>query len=223
MTNLITCACCGKNYSGKASKCPDCGAISFSCRLCREKIATMDCFFIPIFPGEWEYKYKELGREEAIRQALKYNYGVIHLSCVLPHFSSPKNIKCTDCGHSIPCPNFSLDSFLIPLPTVPCLHKHPLSYTLSNNSGILNIGDCSNCGNPFPLGKWRDCHTCKLPVIPAIHNYENIYSQDAFEGYEYIHSFCTYEAIEWKCKRKGKGGWFSSFFGGPDPGKKKEI
>jgi len=221
VTNLVTCAGCGKKYSGKAPKCPDCGAIFFRCKLCCKPIEPRDKFFIPLTPGELELRGKDVGREKAIRNEL--SNGGIHLSCVMPYFPSSNYIKCTDCGHSILCPNLSLNSFLMPLPSVPCIHKHPHSYMPSNDSAVLHISECLNCANPQPLGlPLYDCSFCKLPIILAIHDlaYSTIYGG---EGQVEVHSFCTGESILWRREQKGKRGWFDFLFGKSDPGKKKEI
>lgn len=199
MTNLVKCAGCGKEFSGKVPKCPKCGAKYCECLLC----------YVPISPNE---------RMHIVGEETKY----IHLSCLEPYFISPEHVKCPDCGQRINCPSFSLEDFIEKdytkqkkeMLTVNCLN--------CGNPDVLDIYMLKSKEFRDFVESTTECHYCGLLIIPAIHNIEAVAS-DATVCFEHsIHSFCSYKARDWRHKRK-KGGWFNSFFGEPDPGRNKNI
>jgi hypothetical protein len=181
MTNLVTCSGCGKKISKNAPKCPKCGVKYLICDLCSESIAPNEC--IRTVP-----RYDVNGNRIEER-----DWAYIHLSCLEPHFSSPKHVKCPDCGQLINCPNFSLKDFDVDL----------ASEREKFRGGIKTLViDCSDCGSPDILGIYElrsssssyrhrsrygeTCPCCTLPIISAIHEFEG-----SNQG-RFYHSFCHY-------------------------------
>jgi len=221
MTSLVTCSGCGKKFSRKAPKCPNCGGKYRICHLCKVLIASNEKILV-LKGGKFRSNYQDrhvvtLGGSEikGFRkdgrsiENLEHCVAYIHFSCLEPYFISPKHVKCPDCGLSINCQIFSLEDFINS-------ESHPEMFEIN----------CSNCGNPDVLefntlkGYSKVCDVCELLIIPAIHNFKSYGPTNS----DYSHSFCTYEAIAWRHKRKVKGKpWFGTFFSEPDPGKNKEC
>lgn len=207
MTSLVTCSYCGKKFSRKAPKCPNCGAKYLICSLCWKVIAPNECFrTVPT-----------LDVFDSVKEESNWTY--IHLSCLEPYFSSPKQVKCPDCGKQINCPNFSLEDFTVQIHVDP-----PFGYLKSPEwkkaLGVIKtlVVHCSNCGNPDTLGinmlrnyrigvdDFTLCLLCQLLIIPAIHKYTITHSG-------VYHSFCHYDTTDKTRQRKEKG-WFRYWFGG---------
>lgn len=208
MTNLVTCANCGKKFSRKAPKCPNCGVKYHICYLCTVPIVPNEKMIF--ITGEHIYRFKhvvahggteiELFNEfgEKIRHAeIQGRY--IHFSCLEPHFLSPEFVKCPDCGQRINCPKFSLEDFLFKNYSDIQGKLTILSDEDLRNKNYVNIKEkitinCSNCGNPDVLEISKlslsesECSCCKLLIIPAIHNFTR---QSIAYGYKCYHSFCN--------------------------------
>lgn len=194
MANLVKCTGCGKKFSKNVPECPNCGAIYFVCKKCEEPIAPHESFFVDT---------NTTTAYETIAWLLKGKEG-LHLSCSMPQSFNSKKLKCIDCGHSVRYQNFSLDSFLVPLRSVPCLRRYPHAYTLLQNWWKFLKIVCSNCGNPYALGSPQPCYFCKLPIIPAIHKYQET-NENNYSGRR--HSFCSIDRMAMKSMIKSKG-WF---------------